>query len=601
MTMAGSKPAAKGAGFLFADVDPDALTTPERLTDEQLMLRDSIKKFVETELQPRMPELEKLNPALLREMLQKAGELGLCMIDIPPDYDGLGLDFLSSIQPSELLAWAGGFVTTHSVQTVIGALPILYFGSEAQKKKYLPKIGTAEWVSAYALTEAGSGSDALGAKTTAVLSPDGGEWILNGSKQFITNGSIADVFVVFAKVDGKKENFSAFIVEKAAPGFGVGAEEHKLGIKCSSTTTLSFQDCRIPKDALIGQIGWGGKIALNVLNVGRLKLGLMAVGSAKEALQLSAQYALERRQFGQQIANFGLIREKIAEMASRIYAAESTALRTTGLVNEARHAAEGSGGGTGGGGGEAIMGALREFNVECAIEKVHGSEAQAYCVDEGVQIHGGYGFIEEYTIARLYRDARISRLYEGTNEINRLQVAGDILKRAGKGELSLDGAAGGADGGADGGGRDFGSLNDVAGQVRNAKKAILGLLGLVGRTMGASAGRTGADQELLRLLADMIIAAYGIETSMGRAVQARGAGSEHAGLFEAMTRVYAARAGGILFQCAREAGAALVAAGATAAEAAEIEKLATGPSVNAIALRREVAAAILERRGVWFN
>lgn len=582
--------AKQGAGFLLHDIDVDSLSTPERLTDEQRMMRDTVRKFVQTELQPNLPELEKLNPELLREMLQKAAELGFCMIDIPEEYDGLGLDFLSSIQPTELLNWGGGFGTCHSVQTVIGMLPILYFGDEAMKQKYLPKIATAELVSAYALTEPGSGSDALAAKTTAVL--EGDEWVLNGTKQFITNGSIADIFIVFAQVDGNA--FSAFVVEKGEAGFEIGAEEHKMGIKSSSTTSLAFDNCRIPKDRLIGEVGWGGKIALNVLNVGRLKLGVAAVGGSKEALQLSAQYAKERHQFGTAIANFGLMQEKLAEMASRTYAAESCVLRTAGLAAEAVHSAKDAAGGEGNI-GEVMMGALREFNVECCMDKVHGSETLAYCVDEGVQIHGGYGFIEEYTIARLYRDARISRLYEGTNEINRMQIAGDILKRAAKGELKFDSSAG------QGGDKDFGELNDVAQQLRDAKKGLAALIQLFAETAGGKVDKRAADQELLQRIADIVTGIYATETAMGRALAARADGYEGAEAFELMTKVYAVYAGQGAQKSAREALGLLKDKGAGEESMQQIESLLTAPMRNVIALRRGVAKIMLDRDGVWFN
>lgn len=581
-----------GAGFLLGDVDIESLTTPERLSEEQRMMRDTARKFVRSEVVPRIPELEKLDPGLMREMLQKAGELGLCMIDVPEEYGGLGLDFLTSVQVPEILDEGGGFHVAHSVQTVIGSLPILYFGSEELKQKYLPKIASVEWVSAYALTEPGSGSDALAAKTTAVASEDGKEWILNGSKQFISNGGFADVFVVFAQVDGK--HFSAFVVDKDAPGFEVGPEEHKLGIKSSSTTTLSFQDCRIPKENLIGEVGWGGKIALNCLNVGRLKLGSSAMGAAKEALECSTKYALERQQFGQPIANFGIIREKIAEMASRTYAAESSVMRTTGSVTAS---VEASAAAAGGRTPEAMMGALRVFNVECSIDKVHGSETQMFCVDEAIQIHGGYGFSEEYKVARLYRDARISRLYEGTNEINRMQIAGDILRRITKGELSL---------GRDGNVRlDAGPLADVADQIRRQKQAVGKLIGLVAKLAGASASKAGGDQELLQRLADIIIAIYATESAMGRALQARGDNFEHAEAFELMTRIYAANAGITVLKSAREA-AMLLAESAPKGdpireEIEAVEALAASEAINVIALRRKVAEIMIERRGEWFE
>lgn len=581
-----------GAGFLLGDVEIETQATPERLSEEQRMMRETARKFVRSEVVPRIPELEKLNPGLMRELLQKAGELGLCMIDVPEEYGGLGLDFLTSVQVPEILDEGGGFHVAHSVQTVIGALPILYFGSEYLKKKYLPKIATVEWVSAYALTEPGSGSDALAAKTTAVLTGDGSQWVLNGSKQFISNGGFADLFVVFAQVDGK--HFSAFVVERGTPGFEVGPEEHKLGIKSSSTTTLSFQDCRVPKENLIGEVGWGGKIALNCLNVGRLKLGSSAMGAAKEALECATQYAMERQQFGQPIANFGIIREKIAEMASRVYAAESSVMRTTGYVTAAVEAFSTAAGGRT---PQAMMDALRTFNVECSIEKVHGSETQMYCVDEALQIHGGYGFSEEYKVARLYRDARISRLYEGTNEINRMQIAGDILRRVSKGELNLHGDVNVR--------LDAGSLADVADQVRRQKQAVGKLIALVARLAGASASKAGGDQELLQRLADVIVAIYGTESAMGRALQARKDGCQHAEIFEQMTRVYAANAGAIVFKSAREAAMLLGEAAAKSEPVREdieaIEALATSEAVNVIAIRRRVAEAMIARRGEWFE
>ncbi len=580
----------QGGGFLLSELDFESLTTPERLTEEQKMLRETTRKFVQTEVVPRLPELEQLKPSLSKELLRKAAGLGLCMIDIPEEYGGLGLDFISSIQPPELLAWAGGFQVAHTVQTVIGMLPILYFANEELKQRYLPKIATADLVSAYALTEPGSGSDALAAKTTAVLSADGKQWILNGSKQFISNGGFADIFVVFAKVNG--EQFSAFVVERDAPGFMVGPEEHKMGIRQSSTTTLAFNECKIPKENLIGEIGWGGRIALNVLNVGRLKLGVAAVGSAKQALETAVKYALQRQQFGQPIANFGIIREKIAEMATRIYAAESTMFRTAGSVNEAVHAGKESGAGNS---AQAMMAALREFNVECAIEKIHGSEALAYCVDEAVQIHGGYGFIEEYPVARFYRDARISRLYEGTNEINRMQIASDLLKRAAKGELSL-----GSDNSFNANGTNGGALGPIADQIRKAKSAINQLIGLI-QKMSAGAARRGGDQELLQRLADMIIAVYGMETAMGRALQAEAHGSESTAIFDLMTRIYAANAGAVIHRSAREAVMLLTGGDHRHDDEVEaVEALSMASPSNVIALRRQVAGAMIEREGIWF-
>jgi alkylation response protein AidB-like acyl-CoA dehydrogenase len=580
-----------GAGFLLAEVDPSSMMTPERLTDDQRMMRETARRFTQDEVVPRLPELEKLDPQLSKKLLQRAGELGLCLIDIPEEYGGLGLDFVSSIQVPEVLSRGGGFCTTFEVQTVIGLLPILYFGSEELKTKYLARIGSTEITSAYALTEPGSGSDALAAKTTARL--EGDHWTLNGSKQFITNGGFADLFIVFAQVEGDK--FSAFAVERDSPGFTVGAEEHKMGIKSSSTTTLAFADCRIPKSHLIGEIGQGAAIALNTLNVGRLKLGIGGVGSAKEAFECSAKYALERRQFGRPIAEFGAIREKIAEMATRIYAAESTMLRTTGAVQDAIEHGKSSGDGGGKAASNAMMAALKEFNVECAIEKVHGSETQDFCVDEGVQIHGGYGFIEEYTVARLYRDARISRLYEGTNEINRMQIAGDVLKRAGKGALALPGKPEQVGNGSV---ADFGALAGVADQLRRAKTIVGRLAGAILKGRGGMVDKRGPNQELLPRLADIIIAIYATESAMARAAQARASGYEHAELFETMTRVYAEGAGHTIRRAAREAVMQLT--GATDEECALFEALGSTDPQNVIALRRTIADAMFSRQGEWF-
>ncbi len=584
----------RGAGFLLGRLDVEQQMTPEKLTAEQRMLRDTVRKFVDAEILPRMDELETLDIGLARELLQKTGELGLCMIDVPEEYEGLGLDFVSSIQGSEILSLGGGFLTAFSVQTGIGLMPMLYFGSDELKRKFLPGMASVELVSAYALTEAGSGSDALGAKTTADLSEDGESWVLNGTKQFITNGGFADVFTVFAQVDGRQ--FTAFLVERDTPGFTVGPEEHKLGIKSSSTTSLSFEDCRIPKGNIIGEVGQGGKIAVNVLNLGRLKLGISAIGSAKEALEVSVRYALERKQFGRAIAEFGMIREKIAEMASRIYAGESSMLRTSGNVQEAMHAGDEAGGASA---NSAMRTALREFNVECALEKVHGSEVQAYCVDEAIQIHGGYGFIEEYKVARTYRDARISRIYEGTNEINRMQIAGDVLKRAGKGALDMDAALSEAPGSeiSD----QFGALCDIAEQVDRTRAVARGIIKMIVEQSGGEGAKRGGDQELLQRLADIIIAIYALESAMGRAVQARRAGDTNADEFEAMTRVYAAGVAPGVRRNARETVALLTADGADEAAASEIAALAEPPAVNAIALRRVVAEAIIEREGRWFD
>ncbi len=498
----------KGGEFLIAEQTAAEVFTPEDFNDEQRMIGDTTREFVDNEVRPNLDAMEKHAWEVARELVKKAGDLGLLGSTIPEEYGGLGLDQTTSVVIAEAMGRAGGFGTTFGAQTSIGLLPILYFGSEELKKTWIPKIVSGEVVTAYCLTESGSGSDALGAKTTAKLTDDGQHYVLNGEKMFISNGSFADVFVVFAKVDGEKEKFSAFVVERSE-NCRPGNEEHKMGIKSSSTTPLIISDAKIPVTNLIGNVGDGAKIAFNILNVGRFKLGASTTGGAKLAINESVRYANERHQFGKPISSFGAIKHKLAEMAIRTWVAESITYRTVGMIDALI--------GDGADNAKKLQ-SIEEYAVESSINKVACSEALDYVVDEMVQIYGGYGYSADYPAEKAFRDSRINRIFEGTNEINRLLIPGQLMKRAMKGKIGLLQAAKALqdeilnpqmsfD-------EDTGLLAAETKLAANAKKIALMVLGTAAQKYMMALPE---QQEVLLSCADIIMDAYQMESAVLRA------------------------------------------------------------------------------------
>jgi len=504
----------QGGAFLVEDFAGEDIITPEDFTEEHHMIAQTTEDYVTGEVWPVLENLEKQDFEHSVSLLKKAGELGLLSADIPEEYDGLGLDTISSSLITEKISLAGGFSITHGAHVGIGSLPIVFFGNEEQKKKYLPKLATGEMIAAYALTEPSSGSDALGAKTTATLNEDGTHYILNGEKQWITNAAFADVFIVYAKIDG--EHFSAFIVERDFPGVSTGPEEVKTGINSSSTRTLILEDAEVPVENLLGEKGRGHIIAFNILNVGRYKLAIGSVGSSKRGIELATKYVNERKQFNKPISSFSLTKEKLGTLASRTYANESAVYRTVGLFEQRMGSLTDDQLKD----GREVAKAIAEYQVECSMNKYMCTELLDHVVDEAVQLHGGYGYMQEYEVERMYRDSRINRIFEGTNEINRLLVPGTLLKKAMKGELPLMEKAQGLQ-------EELMMMmpeepgNEPLEQekylLKNAKKIVLLSAGLAAEKYMQ---KIENEQEILANLADMVAEIYNIEAAVLRTEKA---------------------------------------------------------------------------------
>lgn len=580
--------AVKGGSFLLDAITADQVFTPEDYTDEHKLIAKTTEDFIVNEVLPELEYLEDHEFERSVRLLKQAGELGLLGADVPEEYGGIGLDKISSALIAEKFARAGGFGISHGAHVGIGSLPIVLFGSEEQKQKYLPSLAIGEKLAAYALTEPGSGSDALGAKTTAKLHANGTHYVLNGEKQWITNSAFADVFIVYAKVDG--EHFTAFIIEREFPGISTGPEEKKMGIKSSSTRTLVLQDALVPKENVLGEIGRGHVIAFNILNIGRYKLGVGVVGSSKRGLEISAQYANQRQQFKQPIARFPLIQEKLANMAVKIYAAESSVYRTVGLFEarasqltdeEIKN-------------GKAVAGSVAEYAIECSLNKFFCSEVLDYVVDEGVQIHGGYGFMAEYEIERMYRDSRINRIFEGTNEINRLLVPGTLLRKAMKGELPL-----------------FQKAQLIQEElmmlmpeepgdeplaqerylVRNAKKISMLAAGLAVQKYGKSLDQ---EQEVLANIADIVSNVYAMESVLLRTEKAiRKTGLEKNKQKLLYTQVFCQEAFQEIEAHAKETLIAVEQGDTLRMMLSALRKLTRYLPINVIVKKREIAAKIL--------
>ena len=577
----------KGGEFLISEANTGSVFTPEDFTDEHRMIGDTSKEYIDNEVVPNLPNLEKHAWDIARDLLRKGGELGLLGANIPEEYGGMALDQTSGVIIAEMVGRGSGFGSTYGAQTSIGLLPILYWGSEEMKSKWIPKIISGETVSAYCLTESGSGSDALGAKCVAKLSDDGQHYILNGEKMWITNGGFADVFIVFAKVDGEKEKFSAFLVERSE-NCRPGAEEHKLGIKSSSTTAVILSDAKVPVGNLIGNVGDGAKIAFNVLNVGRFKLGASTTGGAKNAVHDAVRYANERHQFNRPISSFGAIKHKLGEMAVRTWVSESITYRTVGMID----ALIGDGADA-----DKKLKSIEEYAVESSINKVYCSEILDYVVDDMVQIYGGYGYSADYPAERAYRDSRINRIFEGTNEINRMLIPGMLIKRAMKGQLPLLQAAKALqeeilnpqmsmD-------EDSGLLSAEMKLAQNAKKTALMVLGTAAQKFMAA---LQDQQEILINCADIIMEAYAMETAILRAKKiAEKKGEDAAGRYIDMAAVFCNDASQRVEMSARNAISAIADGDEKRTLLVALKRFTkNNDPINTVAARQRIADAMIQ-------
>ena len=582
---ASERTVAPGGSFIVGPVGSEPVFTPEQLTDEHRAIRDAVAAFVTKEVGPKHAAVEGKDYATHRALLERLGSDGFLGIDVPEAYGGAGLDRISSLVVNEVITTARSFAVTYAAHTGIGTLPIVFFGTDAQKRRYLPGLADGTRVGAYCLTEPAAGSDAMGIRTRAVRLADG-RWQLDGAKQFITNAGFADLFTVYAKIDG--EAFSAFLVERDTPGLTIGAEEKKMGLHGCSTCPVTLDGVVVPEDALLGEPGKGHRIAFNVLNVGRFKLGAACLGGMRPALEIATRYAADRTAFGRKLAEFPLIGAKLAAIAARTYAVESSVYRIGGLLESSLAAAEDATS------PEAIRTALEEFAVECSIAKVLASEELDFVVDELVQIHGGYGYIEEYPAAGYYRDARIHRIWEGTNEINRLLIPGTLLKRAMTGRLDLLGPASRAQDALLGG--DLASFDgpfaDEEAAVANARTATLLLAGAAVQRYGTALEN---EQELLAGLADLCIDLFAMESSLERAKLATG--SAAAPVHADLARLVVAERSAAVETRAKGLGASLAEGDEARTLVAGLRRIMRGEPVDRIALGRRVAASVIARGG----
>ena len=581
--------AMKGGSFLIEDVAPADIFTPEDLSEDHLQIARTTADFAAREVLPAAEQIESKQFDVTRRLLRTAGEMGLLAVDIPEAYGGLEMDKVTSALIAESMSVLASFSVAFSAHAGIGTLPIVWYATEQQKQKYLPKLATGEWIAAYALSEASSGSDAMNIRTRATPSPDGKQYVLNGEKMWISNSGFADVFVIFAKIDGEK--FSAFIVERNTPGLSVGPEEHKLGIRGSSTCPLILSDCKVPVENVLGEIGKGHHIAFNILNIGRFKLGAACVGGARHSLQNAIHYAKERKAFGKSIAEFGLIQEKLAESAAAIYVGESLAYRTVGMIDAAladldQHSE---------GASREIQKRIEEYAVECSILKVWGSEMLDLVVDHVVQIYGGYGYVEEYPAERAYRDSRINRIFEGTNEINRLIITGWLMKRAMSGQLPLlpaikkvvdqvvTGGAGSEEG--------EGPLALEHQLLKNQKKLALFAAGTASQKYMQN---LVDQQEIMGALADCIMEVYAFESGLLRAEKLRATRGETAAKNAiAMARYYAIKSMQTVELAARKVIAACAEGDMLRTQMAILRRLSKFEPSDTIALGRQIAQQVI--------
>ena len=586
----------KGGAWLLEDAANEDPFTPEKLTDEHRLIAQTTDEFVDGEILPNLDRLENKDWAFARSLIRRCADLGLLGVDVPESYGGLDLDKAASIIVAEHIARSASFAVTFGGQTNLSILPLVLFGTDDQKQRYLPRLLSGEMVGAYALSESGSGSDALAARTTATKHADG-TWVLNGEKMWISNGGFADLFIVFARVDG--EQFTAFLVERAFAGVSAGQEEHKMGLHGSSTTPIVLQEVRVPANNVLGEVGRGHKVALNTLNFGRFKLGAMCVGGCRDAIRDSARYAAQRKQFNQPIAAFGAIKHKLGEMTARTYAVESLLYRTVGWIDAVLEQTTHDGDR-----GAAIAKAFEEFAIESSIAKVAGSETVDYVLDENVQIHGGNGYVKDYPAERYYRDARVNRIFEGTNEINRLLIPGMLVKRALKGELPLIAAAralqdeimspslGGTS-------LDEGApLDEELHTVGLFKKVALMVLGTAMQTYG---DKLQDEQEVLAFVGDILIDTFAAESAVLRARAALAAGLRTASLHEAAARAFVAEAALRTESAAKNALAAMAEGDTLRTLLVALRRLLKVTPANTVALRRTLADAVVAGAGYILN